>query len=720
MPRTRSFPTKRIPHNPEAQDSDIEFVPAGASIRSSQPGSARRAPKPPPETPSKRKPALEVPETPSKRRCRSSSTDPEEDGDLPFYPKLKSQTKKNQRQEDVHNLDEWDIPLSESGGMMDEDQDMADTESRNSGRGGDATDSQGEREEEYERDKQYREELKRKASERRDLEFKTKGKVQTSLRTYATRTVRKDLSTPRTLLQKRDPMRSGSTGAIEINDGDDTGGDDQEQDVELQEALRRSLRDTGRGPPRYKQLEPENSKTQPVTKPKHPSLPAPREVLTIGKANALAFLGITLEIVNVPLHPAAPKAKVMTVRFPLSLVGKNDLFHCVSTHGTSILFVWNKGAAHGMQNEAIDLENLHLNTQSLPVVRKSLLDGEGMGKIEIPEGYNIMRTTEQIKCCDTGSGFSTREYLIGISREREQKQGEGAWVVVRVGVVPNHPRKGKGKAVVMVDCDLDGDEMVGRVAPRLLVPPVTSTKLHGGRWAISPALLGEESSDLPVAKPVSFVAKTVRLSGLDLQKGGPEVGAEIPRSYKSLGEAIAEEEENTEGEDIAREEGLSSLSERIWKRRDPGKDRLLGGRYDNGLGGMEARAKKLKVIPKERRAVGGSQGNEGRAPPMDPFISTSGGNPEKQRGTVVLGRHPKVVIPVQGMFQGGLNVEEEVQRRGGEGTTGKLAKCAQKVLAPGPGGVRGGTCVKRMANIVLDGEDAFGVKGGDLYVPKTP
>lgn len=694
MPRTRRYPRKRISSSPEVQDPDIEFFPAGALIASSQPGPARRASKTPLKTPLKRKPASEVPGTPSKRRYRSSSTGPKDDGDLPSNPKSTSQTKKNQKQEDAHASNEWVIPFSESGVMVGEDQILADAESSN---GGGQGDSDAEREKEYERDQQYRWELKRRASERRDLEFKGGGKVQTSLRTYATRDVRRAIPTPQALLKKRDPMWDDSTRTIEINDDDDSEGEDLEQDVELQEAFRRSLRDTHGGPPRYRQLVPENSKAEPVTKPQHPWLPEPDQVPTIGKSDSLSLLKISLEIVDVPLHSAAPKAKVMTVRFPFSLVGKNDLLHCVSTHGTSILFVWSKGVAHGTQNSAIDLENLHLNSsRRLPEAGQIYLGGEGMGKIEIPEGYNIMRTTENIKCCDTGSGFSMREYLIGISREREQKKGEGAWVVVRVGIVS-----------------------VKRVTHRSLMPPLIPRKVNGGRLAISPMSLKEEGS---VVKPVNlFDAKTVRLSDLELQKAKPEAEVEMPRNYKSLGEVIAEEEEIADGEE------LRCPSERIRKREELAKDGSLGVGYDNGLEeGRETPVKKFKINPKEKRVIDRER-KEGRTiPPKDQFTGPNGVDSEGKHGTAVLGRHPKVVIPAKGKMQEGLNVEEEVkekqkekeQERGETGRAGKLTTSAQKVHPPSLGRVRGGTCVKVMADVTLDGEDAFSIEGGDLYVPE--
>ena len=105
----------------------------------------------------------------------SSSSGPEEGGGLPFNPKTTPQTRKNQRQKDAHDS-EWDIPLSEPGEAMGEDQGMVDAESSNSGKEDDAADSGAEREMEYVRDKQYHEELRRKTSERRDLEFKAKGK----------------------------------------------------------------------------------------------------------------------------------------------------------------------------------------------------------------------------------------------------------------------------------------------------------------------------------------------------------------------------------------------------------------------------------------------------------------------------------------------------------------------------------------------------------------
>ncbi|KAF8435907.1 hypothetical protein BGX38DRAFT_1216383 [Terfezia claveryi] len=570
MPRTRRYPPKRISST-------------RALIASSQPGPTRRASKTPLKTPSKRKPAAEVPGTPSKRRCRSSSTGPKNDGDLPSNPK----------QEETHASDEWVIPFSESGVMVGEDQISTDAESSNGGRQGD---SDAEREKEYERDQQYRWELKRRASELRDLEFKARGKVQTSLRTYATRDVRRAIPTPQALFKKRDPTWDDSTRTIEIND-DGSEGEYLEQDAELQEAFRRSLRDTHGGPPSYRQLVPENSKAEPVTKPQHPSLPEPGQVPTIGKSDSLSFLKISLEVVDVPLHPTAPKAKVMTVRFPFSLVGKNDLLHCVSTHGTSILFVWSKGVVHGTQNNAIDLENLDLNSN--------------------PDGYNIMRTTENIKCCDTGSGFSMREYLIGISREREQKKGEGAWVVVRVGIV-------------------------------------------------------EEGSHLSAVKPVNlFGAKTVRLSDFELQKAKTEAEVEMPRNYKSLGEVIAEEEKIADGE------MLRNPSERIRKRGELGKDGSLG-------------VGKFKINPKEKRVVDRER-KEGRTiPPMGQFTSPNGLVP---RDNMVL------------LSWGG------IQRKGETGKAGNLTRNAQKVHPPGLGRVRGGTCVKVMANVTLDGEDAFGIEG---------
>ncbi|KAF8416318.1 hypothetical protein BGX38DRAFT_765044 [Terfezia claveryi] len=666
MPRTRRYPPKRISSSPEAQDPDIEFFPARALIASSQPGPTRRASKTPLKTPSKRKPAAEVPGTPSKRRCRSSSTGPKNDGDLPSNPKSTSQTKENQRQEETHASDEWVIPFSESGVMVGEDQISTDAESSNGGRQGD---SDAEREKEYERDQQYRWELKRRASELRDLEFKARGKVQTSLRTYATRDVRRAIPTPQALFKKRDPTWDDSTRTIEIND-DGSEGEYLEQDAELQEAFRRSLRDTHGGPPSYRQLVPENSKAEPVTKPQHPSLPEPGQVPTIGKSDSLSFLKISLEVVDVPLHPTAPKAKVMTVRFPFSLVGKNDLLHCVSTHGTSILFVWSKGVVHGTQNNAIDLENLDLNSsQRLPGIGKIYPGGRGMGKIEIPDGYNIMRTTENIKCCDTGSGFSMREYLIGISREREQKKGEGAWVVVRVGIVS-----------------------VEGVTHRSLMPPLIPRKVHGGRHAILPVSLGEEGSHLSAVKPVNlFGAKTVRLSDFELQKAKTEAEVEMPRNYKSLGEVIAEEEKIADGE------MLRNPSERIRKRGELGKDGSLGVGYDNGLEeGVGTPVKKFKINPKEKRVVDRER-KEGRTiPPMGQFTSPNGVGAEGQHGTAVLGRHPKVVIPVKGKMQEELNGEEEVkgkqkekeQERGETGKAGNLTRNAQKVHPPGLGRVR--------------------------------
>ncbi|KAF8421384.1 hypothetical protein EV426DRAFT_705698 [Tirmania nivea] len=754
MPRTRRHPPKRVPSSPEAQDSDIEFIPEGALRRSSQPGSAHRPPKTPLEALSKRKPVSGVAETPSKRRCRSSSTAPEEDGDLPTHTKPRSQTKKNQRQEDVHDSDEWAIALSE--GMVDndyEDQNIAYTESNNGGKEDEAADSEAEKEKEYRQDQQYHsEELKKRARERRDLEFKPTGKVQTSLRTYTTRTGwRKDnsvalmtaISLRQDPLMKRDTMRNNGTRTIEIND-DDAGGEDPEQDVDLQEVLRRSIHDTGGGQPRYQKLEPENSKAGSETKHQHPSLPEPTQVPTIGKSDSLALMKITLEIVDVPLHPASPKAKVMIVRFPLSLVGKKDILHCVSNYGTSILFVWNTGVDHGTNHEVIDLENLYLNsTQCLPETGKIYPGGEGMGKIEIPEGYNIMLTTEKIKCCDTGSGFSTRKYLIGISREREQRKGEGAWVVVRVGIVSTsrngHPVKEKGKEVAMVDCGLDGDKMIGGVAPRSLVPPLTSTRLHGGKREMSPASLWEESPDSSVSTPVNlFGAKNVRPSDLELRIANVEVEMEIPGNYKSLGDEIAEEEE------IAKREGileLGSLGERVRKRAGPSKGGPLGDGYDSGLEeGMEGPVKKHKIRLKEKRVADYREGSEGTAtttsfavassaPPKDLFTGANNDDGEgasRQRDTSVLGRIPKVVIPGKEKMQEELNVKLEMKDKQKEkeqemkekGKIGKLTKSVQKARDQGAGRVRGGACVKVMADVTLDGEDAFGMGGGDLYVPE--
>ena len=727
MPRTRRCPRKRISTSPEAQDSVIESTPAGASRRSSQSGSLHRSSKTALEIPLKRKPVPEVPETPAKRRYQSSSVAPEEDGDLPFHPKPTciSQPKKNERQEEAYGTDEWAVPISEPGGIVDGDyegQNMADTESNSGGREDEVVDSGVEREEEYEREQQYhREEIKRKSSEWRDLEFKAKGKVQTSLRTYSKQTAQKDCRSVATMtalpphrgpFKKRDPMRNDSARAIEINDDDED--HDLEEDMDLQEALRRSIHDTGGGPPRYHKLEPENSKVNPVTIHHYPLLPEPSQVQTIGKSDALMSLNITLEFVDVPLPPAAPKARVMTVRFPLSLVGKKDLLHCVSTHGTSILFVWNKNVHRGIKNKVIDLENLHLyNSQSLPETGKAYLGGEGMGKVEIPKGYNIMRTTEKIKCCDTGSGFSMREYLIGISREKEQRKGEGAWVVVRVGIVPvsngrspseANPSEEKGKEAVIVECGLGRDEIVGEVTPRSLMPPSAPTRLQRGRRAMSPASPRRgDSPDLSAITPVNlFGAKNIRPNDLDLWKAGPEIEMEIPRNYKSLGEEIAEDEGATES---------STLSEGTRKRGRLSKDGLLGYEYDSGLEeGIESPVKKLKVNLKGF-STGTSDGDGERT--------------SRQHGTAVLGRNPRAVMPVKEKTHEEMIAEEEVedkrkekeQEKKEKGKVGKLTKSAQKARTPGPGGVMGGTCVKKMGDITLDGEDAFDIAGGDLYVP---
>lgn len=53
-------------------------------------------------------------------------------------------------------------------------------------------------------------------------------------------------------------------------------------------------------------------------------------------------------------------------------------------------------------------------------------------------------------------------------------------------------------------------------------------------------------------------------------------------------------------------------------------------------------------------------------------------------------------------------------RGGNKGIAGRLAKSAQDIFAPGPGRVRGGTCVEGMANVTLEKEEAFEIEGGDL------
>jgi len=741
MPRTRRCPPKRVSSSPEAGDSDVEIIHVQASKRPGQSKSAK-VPKPIFETPSKRRPVSVVPETPSKRQCRPNGTASEEDGDLPSHQKpYTKSTPQAKKQSGTCGSDVWALSDSECGEMVGGD--YADQGNAGADSGKMAADSEAEREQEYERGQQYhREESHRKkGGERRDLEIKAKRKVQTNLRTYSARQRGSSVSMLAALpgsLNKRDSMRDNRARTIKISGGDG-GEEDSGEDPDLQEALRRSVHDTGQGQPLYQKLEPENRKAGPATKNRHPPLPQPNQVPTIGKSDALADLKITLEIDDVPLPPTVPRAKIMVVRFPLSIVGNKDLLHCVSNYETSILFVWGQGADfRGTKNELIDLENLDENrNQSLPETRKVYLGGEVMGKIEIPKGYKIMRTTEKIKSCDTGSGFSMRKFLIGISRERGQKKGEGAWVVVRVGIVTasrdGHPGRdgSKEKEMIMLDLDTDSDTDVDQVmrgaAPRQLIPPFTPAKLHGRRQAMSPAPSRGESPDLSVVTPVNlFGVKTVRPSDLELRKARPEVEVGVTPNCKSLWEDIIE------GEGILE---LGNPKKRIRKRGNLSKDRPLAGEYDDGLDErMEGSAMKLKISPREERMVDAGEerttstsfAEAKPASAKDPFTDTIGGDGEdlvKQRGTIALGRNPKIVQPGGGV-QEELDVKEEMNDKQMEKgqqekcKAGRLTKSVQKARAPGLGGVRGGTCVKAFSDISLDGEDAFGIEGGDFYIPE--
>ncbi|KAF8458555.1 hypothetical protein BDZ91DRAFT_767011 [Kalaharituber pfeilii] len=158
-------------------------------------------------------------------------------------------------------------------------------------------------------------------------------------------------------------------------------------------------------------------------------LPTPDQVPTIGNSRQLQDLGIMITRHPVPLN-SGDDAQMLTVRFPPNVVGSGIEF-TVSGQQSSILLVWNKGpealfpTSKSEANDSPDSEHVPFSF--------SPCGSLGMGKVLIPKGFQLIPTTTENKKYDTGSGFSKRKWLIGISCEPYSGR---QYVTVRIGLAP--------------------------------------------------------------------------------------------------------------------------------------------------------------------------------------------------------------------------------------------------------------------------------------------
>ncbi|KAI5797542.1 hypothetical protein DFH27DRAFT_562846, partial [Peziza echinospora] len=120
---------------------------------------------------------------------------------------------------------------------------------------------------------------------------------------------------------------------------------------------------------------------------------------------------------------------MLIVRFP-SRVIRTGLEYSISTEGKSLILVWNKGVDSN-QDEDI----LMVDADSKPQIYVPKAGQENMGRVKIPAGFEpiLTGTSEKIKRCDTGSGFSRNKWLIGVTRERGENESEPS-VVVRLAL----------------------------------------------------------------------------------------------------------------------------------------------------------------------------------------------------------------------------------------------------------------------------------------------
>lgn len=478
-------------------------------------------------------------------------------------------------------------------------------------------------------------------------------------------------------------------------------------------------------------------------------LPFPDQVLTIGQSMELIGLEITLTISEVPIHPSSQPAQILTVRFPGAVVGKG-IEYSVSREGMSILFVWNKGGG-GLSPYNPQMVTGRANKGSLQCSSDkghiscpfhSTAYGEGMAKLVIPKGWELVPTTEKVKKCDTGSGFSKRKWLIGISREKGLQGECDAWVVVRVGIVKKkgadasgsenigqsvpgnghvHTRqKNDEKAVrrnsqvVAQDTDFSGGDINDVQAPVAFMKPLNLPKFSHSREQSLPS-----SPIRPVNLfPTESVSSTAKGSYLGSGK------RPLEDSYGMEADNVFATTRKERGQSGWLKAEIGGLSKKIRKEEHVGGDyRKHGSRYgEHGPNEKEIDADgevSGSVVSSEykgkvaRRRGSTSRLRAGKEWNGSPFTSPSGvGN------GVVLGTHPQVVIPVKrnstmSIYSTNSDAMDKTQSSAssearGKGLTGVSKRGKRSIVK---------TLGAELEEISLEGEDVFAMSGSEFFVP---
>lgn len=449
------------------------------------------------------------------------------------------------------------------------------------------------------------------------------------------------------LLQKRDPISGDLSGT--------TVAGDEVSDEDVGEAIRRSLLDQEKPPPQYQTLHPEHVHASTPTPP-NPPLPHPDQVPTLGHSNVHRDLHIEFKIEHIPVGASSVPAKLITVRFPMHVVG-SGIEYSVSEECTSILLVWNRSRNQAPSDMGFD--RMHSDDNHLVQTSRGK---EGMGKIEIPKGWSLMPTTDKVKKCDTGSGFSKRRWLIGISREKGKLPIE-AWVVVRVGIV----KQGVGWVSL-----LSKEEEAKSAQPKIWL------SMQDGKLSSSPL------------KPVNRnQEKTVNPIDLDRRRTLEVVGNVCRQRPKSLWEAI-------ESGSAEEKRGLLKKPRQYVDSNDDG---MIEEEVESG-----SPNKKLKLEKKGGR-VDSAADSTARS------LENAG---DEVHEVIVLGVHPKVVIPVTPKSKQKRERKEKEKEQEKEKEKAVVGKQRGKIMNRN---IMHKGLVHDPGDISLEGEDVFGIVGGGLYIP---